>query len=290
MVIGLGEILWDNLPGGRRLGGAPANFVFHVNQLGLLSCVVSAVGDDVLGQDVMCTLDGLMVKYHIAKVDKPTGEVFVKLDDRGTPSYEICENVAWDNIPFADGMKMLAEKASVVCFGTLAQRSECSRETIRLFLQSVKSDCIKVYDVNLRQNYYSRQIVEESMFYSDILKLNEDELIILKELLSIDGDDCVTVCRKIMNLYSVGIVVLTCGENGSYVMDENIVSFVETPKIDVVDTVGAGDAFTAAFVVAKLKGVELRRAHEMAVDIAAYVCTADGATPQLPENIKYLFR
>lgn len=290
MVIGIGEILWDNLPSGRRLGGAPANFAFHVGRLGMASCVVSAVGKDCLGEEIKNKLGLLGVNYCISDVDSPTGEVIVNLDEQGVPAYEICEGVAWDNIPFTGEIKKLAKNATVVCYGILAQRSVCSRETIYQFLKSVPPECLKVLDVNLRQNYYNRYMLEISLRCADVLKLNDEELKVLKNLLNVEGSTEMELCRNIMNLYGVDIVVLTRGDKGSYVVSVDEVSFIETPKIEVVDTVGAGDAFTAAFVVAQQKGFNMKESHAMAVSVASSVCMADGATPKLPDEIIGLFR
>lgn len=288
MVVSIGEVLWDNLPSGRRLGGAPANFVFHVKQLGLSSCVVSAVGNDLSGHELIDRLDLLGVEYRLAKVDSPTGEVMVDLDEYGIPIYKICEDAAWDNIPFTDEIENLAISATVVCFGMLAQRNDCSRNTIMRFLKSVSPGCLRVFDVNLRQNYYNRQLVEDSLRYTDVLKLNDEELEVLKGLLNIDGDN-VGTCRNIMDIYGVDVVVMTCGDKGSYVIDKNDVSYRETPVVDVVDTVGAGDAFTAAFVVATQRGLDIKESHRLAVVVATSVCMAAGATPELPETVKRLF-
>lgn len=290
MIIGIGEILWDNLPSGRRLGGAPANFAFHAGQLGMASCVVSAVGKDCLGDEIKNKLGELGVNYCITDVDSPTGKVIVNLDEHGVPAYDICEGVAWDNIPFTDKVAILAKSATVVCYGMLAQRNERSRETIYRFLKSVSSECLKVFDVNLRQNYYNRHLIEISLRFADVLKLNDDELNILKNLLNIEGRTEMELCCNVMNLYDVDIVVLTCGDRGSYVVSVDEVSYIETPKIEVVDTVGAGDAFTAAFVVARQKGFNIKESHAMAVSVATSVCMADGATPKLPDEIIGLFR
>lgn len=275
-VVGIGEVLWDMLPQGRQLGGAPANFAYHISQFGFQGTIVSAVGNDALGKDIIEQIESHCLASQIAVVDYSTGVVAVTLDDKGIPTYEIVENVAWDNIPFDDELQELALQAVAVCFGTLAQRNVCSRKTIRRFIESLPATCLKVFDINLRQHYYDREIIEWSLMHCNILKLNEDELIELKGLfdaMSLSDD---AFCVKLQQLFNLKVVILTRGENGSSVYYENEMNFEPTPIVEVVDTVGAGDSFTATFVAALLQGKTILEAHCQAVETSAITCTQKG--------------
>ncbi|MCQ2360208.1 MAG: carbohydrate kinase [Paludibacteraceae bacterium] len=280
LVVGLGEVLWDCLPSGRQLGGAPANFAYHISQFGLTSCVVSAVGKDDLGAEIIENLQSKKISFNIPQIEFPTGTVQVTLDGLGVPNYIICENVAWDNIPFSSQLKELAENASAVCFGSLAQRSAVSHNTILSFLNAMPEGSKKVFDINLRQNYYSKRIISESLSLSDIFKINDEELKVLRGMFNYtsDGED---LCRRIMDDFNLEMLVLTCGTDGSCVYSSvtNERSFLPTPKVKVADTVGAGDSFTAALVASFLQGKSLIDAHRIAVDTSAYVCTQHGAMP-----------
>lgn len=276
-VVGIGEVLWDMLPQGRMLGGAPANFAYHVAQFGFQGIIVSAVGDDDLGNDIIAQLDSHNITSNIAKVDTPTGVVNVEVDAKGIPSYEIVEEVAWDNIPFDENLESLASQAVVVCFGSLAQRSEVSRNTIRRFIELLPQKCLKVLDVNLRQNYYDRDIIEWSLNHCNILKLNDEELKILKKMFDASLLSPDTFISKLQQIFDIKIVILTCGEKGSSVYFDDKVNFESTPKVDVVDTIGAGDSFTAAFVATLLQGKSIIEAHRQAVITAAATCARKGA-------------
>ena len=276
-VVGIGEVLWDLLPQGRQLGGAPANFAYHVSQFGFQGIIVSAVGNDELGNDIIAQLESHSISSSIVKVDSPTGVVNVEVDAKGIPSYEIVEGVAWDNIPFDERVETLASQAIAVCFGSLAQRSEMSRNTIRQFVESLPEKCIKVFDINLRQHYFDRDIIEWSLNHCNILKLNDEELAVLKEMFDAITLTTDTFIAKLQQLFEIKIVILTCGEKGSSVYYENEINFESTPKVDVVDTVGAGDSFTAAFVATLLNGKSVVEAHHQAVITAAATCTHKGA-------------
>ena len=286
IVVGMGEALWDMLPEGKKLGGAPANFAYHVSQFGLDSCVVSAVGDDVLGHEILECLDARGLDRHIDVVPYPTGTVQVELDDEGVPRYDIKEGVAWDNIPFTPGIEELASRTRAVCFGSLAQRSIVSRETINRFLDAMPKDddVLKIFDINLRQNFYTKETLCNSVKKCNILKINDEELVTVSRLFGYPGIDLKDKCWIILAKYGLKMLILTCGVNGSYVFVPGEVSFVETPKVEVADTVGAGDSFTGAFVSAVLKGLSVPEAHRLAVEVSAYVCTQAGAMPVLPER------
>lgn len=286
-VVGIGEALWDVLPEGKKLGGAPANFAYHVSQFGLQSRVVSAIGEDKLGNEILDNFQGKGLHTLIEKVEYPTGTVQVQLDNEGVPCYDIKENVAWDNIPFTDKLKQLAQKTCAVCYGSLAQRNVVSRETINAFLDAMPEGKgqYKIFDINLRQGFYTKEIICNSMQRCNILKINDEELVTVSRMFGYPGIDLQDKCWILLAKYKLEMLILTCGVNGSYVFTPGSVSFVETPKVEVADTVGAGDSFTAAFVSAILKGKPVNEAHQLAVKVSAYVCTQNGAMPELPENL-----
>ncbi len=280
-VIGIGEALWDMLPDGKQIGGAPANFAYHVSQFGFESRVVSAVGNDELGDEILSNFDEKGLRHIIEKVPFPTGTVEVDLDSSGVPQYEIKENVAWDNIPFTSEIEELARSARAVCFGSLAQRGNVSGDTICRFVNATPKECLKVFDINLRQHFYTKGIIIRSLKQCDILKINDEELVIFARLFDFKELSQSELCRAILEKYSLKMLILTCGANGSFVFTPEEISFLETPKVDVVDTVGAGDSFTAAFIASILNGESVSKAHQKAVDFSAYVCTQSGAMPKI---------
>lgn len=284
LVVGMGEALWDVLPEGKKIGGAPANFAYHVSQFGLPSCVVSAVGDDDLGREIIENFTAKGLKQLIADVPYPTGTVQVEIDQSGVPQYEIKENVAWDNIPYTERLESLAERTTAVCFGSLAQRNVVSRNTINRFLDVVSrnEENLIVFDVNLRQGFYNKEILCNSMKRCNILKINDEELVTVSRMFGYPGIDLQDKCWILLGKYNLKMLILTCGINGSYVFTPGNVSFQPTPKVEVADTVGAGDSFTAAFISSVLKGKSVLEAHSLAVRTSAFVCTERGAMPTLP--------
>lgn len=286
-VVGMGEALWDVLPEGKKIGGAPANFAYHVRQFGLPGYVVSAVGDDPLGHEIEENFTSKGLDQLIAEVPYPTGTVQVEIDPAGVPQYEIKENVAWDNIPFTPRLETLAHRTRAVCFGSLAQRNVVSRETIGRFLDAMPHDGdeLVVFDVNLRQGFYTKEILCESMRRCNILKINDEELVTVSRLFGYPGIDLQDKCWILLGKYNLKMLILTCGINGSYVFTPGTVSFQPTPKVEVADTVGAGDSFTAAFIANILKGKSVTEAHQKAVETSAYVCTQKGAMPTLPAEL-----
>ncbi len=285
-VIGIGEALWDMLPEGKKLGGAPANFAYHASQFGLEGLAVSAIGQDKLGEEIVEALEEHHLPYHLDRVDYPTGTVQVTLDSRGVPQYEIKTGVAWDNIPYTRELAQLALQCKAVCFGSLAQRSPVSRESIGLFLDAVPKDCLKVFDINLRQDFYDKEVLEASFRRCDILKINDEELVVMARMFNLPGLALEEKCRYLIKEYDLKMLILTCGVNGSYVFYEGGMSFLDTPKVKVADTVGAGDSFTGAFVGSLLTGKTVTQAHETAVKVSAFVCTQSGAMPIVPDNLK----
>ena len=285
-VIGIGEALWDMLPGGKKLGGAPANFAYHARQFGLEGMAVSAIGHDALGEEIVESLEAHGLPYHLDRVDEPTGTVQVTLDAQGVPQYEIKTDVAWDNIPYTKELAAIAAECRAVCFGSLAQRSAVSRETIGWFLDAVPQDCLKVFDINLRQDFYNADVLEESFRRCDILKINDEELDTVSRLFEYPSLPLEEKCRLIIRKYGLQMLILTCGTDGSYVFYDGGMSFLETPKVQVADTVGAGDSFTGAFIGSILNGKTVPEAHQTAVRVSAYVCTREGAMPEIPDSLK----
>lgn len=284
IVVGMGEALWDVLPEGKKIGGAPANFAYHVSQFGLPSCVVSAIGDDALGKEIIENFTSKGLDQLIAEVPYPTGTVQVEIDQTGIPLYDIKENVAWDNIPYTEHLDALAKRTKAVCFGSLAQRNVVSRNTINHFLATMPKDddSLIVFDVNLRQGFYNKEILCKSMQNCNILKINDEELITVSRMFGYPGIDLQDKCWILLGKYNLKMLILTCGINGSYVFTPGNVSFQPTPKVEVADTVGAGDSFTAAFIASIIKGKSVTEAHSIAVKTSAYVCTQKGAMPILP--------
>lgn len=286
-VVGMGEALWDVLPEGKKIGGAPANFAYHVSQFGLPSCVVSAVGSDSLGQEIIENFTSKGLTHLIEEVPYPTGTVQVEIDQAGIPQYEIKENVAWDNIPYTARLEALAQRTRAVCFGSLAQRNVVSRQTINRFLDAMNHDdeTLVVFDVNLRQGFYNKEILCESMQRCNILKINDEELVTVSRMFGYPGIDLQDKCWILLGKYNLKMLILTCGINGSYVFTPGSVSFLPTPQVEVADTVGAGDSFTAAFISSILRGRSVAEAHAAAVSTSAFVCTRNGAMPLLPPDL-----
>lgn len=287
IIVGIGEALWDILPEGKKIGGAPANFAYHVSQFGLNSCVVSAVGDDKLGQEIIDNFTAKELNFVIDKVPYPTGTVMVELDPQGIPMYDIKQNVAWDNIPLTPELTKLAKRTKAICFGSLAQRSVVSRNTINAFIDQMGNDdeTLKIFDINLRQGFYTPEIVQNSMKQCNILKINDEELVTISRMFNYPGIELENKCWILLGKYNLKMLILTCGINGSYVFSPGKMSYVPTPHVEVADTVGAGDSFTAAFIASILRGRSIEEAHKCAVEVSAYVCTQNGAMPKLPKHL-----
>lgn len=284
-IVGIGEALWDCLPEGRKIGGAPANFAFHAGQFGFQSLAVSAIGNDELGDEILEELNQRNLCNLLERVDSPTGTVQVALDEKGIPCYEILEGVAWDNIPYSEKLDEIARNCQVVCFGSLAQRNVVSRETINRFIDAMPESegSLKVFDINLRQNFYDEEIITSSLKKCNVLKLNDEELVIVGRMFGYPELSQSEACRRILDAYGLKMLILTCGTDGSYVFTAGETSFHPTPKVEVADTVGAGDSFTGSFIASILKGKSILEAHRRAVEVSAYVCTQNGAMPILPD-------
>ena len=267
MIVGMGEALWDVLPEGKKIGGAPANFAYNVSQFGLPSCVVSAVGDDPLGHEIIENFTEKELNLLIAEVPYPTGVVNVEIDAAGVPQYDIKENVAWDNIPYTEELRDVARRTRAVCFGSLAQRNIVSRETVNAFLDDMPKDdgTLVVFDVNLRQSFYTPEILCNSMKRCNILKINDEELVTVSRMFGYPGIDLQDKCWILLGKYNLKMLILTCGINGSYVFTPGNVSFQPIAGI--------------------IKGLPVTEAHSLAVRTSAYVCTCQGAMNRLPADL-----
>ena len=285
IVTGIGEVLWDVLPEGKKLGGAPANFAYHVSQFGFESRIVSAIGPDMLGEELLSGLGDKGLDCMIEAVPYPTGTVQVELDGNGIPRYDIRQDVAWDNIPFTPGLEALAKTTGAVCFGSLAQRSPVSMDTINRFIDSMPEGSLRIFDINLRQNFYTKDIVCNSMRKCNILKINDEELETVSRMFELPDGTQQSRAKVLLSMFGLKVLILTCGATGSHVFTADEYSYLETPEVNVVDTVGAGDSFTAAFVSGLLKGLDIRQAHRLAVETSAFVCTQEGAMPVLPASL-----
>lgn len=277
VVVGVGELLWDVFPDEKKAGGAPINFVYHATQMGAQGCAISAVGNDVFGVEILQQLEKNHIGNYIEKVEHPTGSVLVELDN-GSPTYTIIEGVAWDYIPLTQQAIDIVSQADAICFGTLAQRSPVSHDTINTLLRYAPKEALRFFDINLRQHYYSKQTIEDSLQLANLFKLNDEELEILRPMFGLEGND-EEVCRWFMREYDLLYVVLTAGSKSSTIYAVDTTSTLPTPKVTVADTVGAGDSFSGAFVYSLLTGKTVAEAHQIAVDTAAFVCTQQGAWP-----------
>lgn len=284
-IVGLGEVLWDVLPGGRQLGGAPANFAYFANLLGERGVVASRVGEDELGREAAVRLRELGSSTEYLQRDSmhPTGTVQVRVDAAGQPQFEIARPVAWDFLQWTPQWQQLAETADAVCFGSLAQRSQASRETIRQFLRSIRQQALCVFDVNLRSPFYSPEVLSESLSRADVIKLNHDELPILARLAGIAWGAEGTAAEALLRLHKARLVCVTRGKRGSLLLTKEGASEHPGFRISVADTVGAGDAFTATLVHHCLAGTSLDKMNEDANRVGAWVASQVGATP-VPAN------
>ncbi len=287
-VVGLGEILWDIFPEGKKLGGATTNFAYYVKSLGQNGIIVSRVGSDPLGKEILDSIEDLDLDSTYIQSDHyyPTGTVDVKLDGTGQPSYIINKNVAWDFLVLNNSLKELAVNADAVCFGTVAQRSLKSEDTISKFLKLTGNSTIKIFDINLRQNFYSDRIIRKLLENTTILKINSHELKILKDLLGHSNEDSeINLCKKIIHEYNLELLCLTKGDRGSLIINKSNHFIHEGYKVEVADTVGAGDAFAAAMIVQYLKGKTLKEISNTANKLGSWVSSKNGATPVLNEKI-----
>jgi fructokinase len=289
-VLGIGEVLWDMLPTGRMMGGAPANFAYHARLLGADGRVISRVGDDELGREIVARLEALGVPTQSITIDPthPTGTVTVDLAPDGQPCYTIHEGVAWDHLVPDPAILATVTEADALCFGTLAQRCEPSRSTIRQIVSQASKAAVRVFDVNLRQDFFSHELLDSSSRLANVIKLNDAELPIVSRLLGVRGSSREQM-KALLEHYELRLVACTKGAEGSTLFDGS--DWCEVPGITtrVVDTIGAGDSFTAAITLGLLAGWEIERLAQVANEIAAYVCSCEGATPPLPQRLRSHF-
>jgi len=288
-VVGLGEALWDLLPNGDHFGGAPANVALHAAALGAESWLVSAVGQDARGDAALARLDRAGVRRDtVARLaDHPTGVVRVTLDAAGHPVYDIATESAWDYLPWSVAVQQVAERADAIAFGSLAQRSPTSRATIRRAVATTRSASWRLFDVNLRQRYYDADVLAESMEAANAAKLNEEELPVVARLCGLAETTPVEQLRALCERFDLRLAALTRGPCGSVLATPDRVYESPAAPTVVADTVGAGDAFTATLLIGILAGRALDEVSRRANAVAAYVCSQPGATPPIPEDLRW---
>ncbi|MDT0602035.1 carbohydrate kinase family protein [Thalassotalea castellviae] len=283
-IVGIGEVLWDVFPDGPRFGGAPANMICAITDLSGKNAkvnMISAVGADQLGDDAIAYLANRQVNVGlIEKVNYPTGTVTVMLDGANQASYQFADNCAWDNLVWSSKLAETAASIDAVCFGSLAQRNAGSRETIHRFIQHVPKQALKVFDVNLRVPFYSTEVILQSLELANVLKLNEEELPIIAKVVGISGDN-LELLQQLKQLYQLTTIAFTQGAQGAVLLHHDEVIEVPIVATTVIDTVGAGDSFTAALTLGLLKNKPLSEIGEFASLVSSYVCSQRGATPVL---------
>lgn len=288
LIVGLGELLWDLLPDGKKPGGAPANFAYHARVLGDRGVAVSRVGTDPLGKEIRARLSELGLPGEPVQDDPehPTGTVGVSLDDRGVPTFTITPEVAWDYLAWTPELEELAGRADAVCFGSLAQRSPVARGTIRAFLAATRREALRLFDVNLRQSWYDAEVLRESLRLAGIVKLNESELPVVLRVLGLPaGGGAARECRTLLQTFSLSLVCLTLGAEGSLLVGPQGELRSSGVRVAVADTVGSGDAFTAALCHHWLRGSGLERIGQAANRYGAWVASQAGATPEVPPAV-----
>jgi fructokinase len=285
MVAGVGEVLFDVLPDAKKMGGAPVNFTFHAQQIGLNAFPVSAVGRDADGVEITdrLTRTGLSTEY-IQKTNYPTGTAHVSLDSSGVPNFILTEDVAWDHIQWTGRLSDLAAKVDAVCFGSLAQRSSHSRLSIHEFLSHTREDCLRIFDINLRQQYYSADIIKTSLQAATVLKLNDGELVLLQDILELPLSTQEALCA-LQDRYELDYVALTRGAEGALLKNRRLSLDCPGLPTEIIDTVGAGDSYTAVLAFGILHKLPLEKINTLANSVAAYVCSQLGASPVLPGSL-----
>lgn len=285
-IVAIGEILWDIFPDDERIGGAPANFAYYITRLGVGAALVSRVGRDSLGVQALaaCRAAGLVIDFIQKDLSHPTGTVRVELDDQGSPKFQIEKDVAWDYLEEKAVLSSLMERAGAVCFGTLAQRQQQSRRVIQQLLARAGAGCLKVLDINIRAPFFDRQVIEFSLQAADVLKLNSDELKTVSRLFSLRGKED-QVLRALMEKFSLQVIALTLGSEGSLIMTRDRESRHPGYLVSVADTVGAGDAFAAGLVAGLLKGIDLDEISKVANQLASFVCSRPGAWVNISDPV-----
>ncbi|QJB56173.1 carbohydrate kinase [Pseudodesulfovibrio sp. zrk46] len=284
--VGMGEILWDVLPTGRKLGGAPANFAYHVNALGGTGIPFSRIGDDDLGREALDILreHGVATDQISVDTEHPTGTVDAAIDANGVATYTFPDDVAWDFLAFDEAERAIAMEADAICFGTLAQRSSVSRDAILDVLGDATKP-LKIYDINLRQEFYTPERVRDSLIVADVLKINDEELALVAQMFSLPRGEREAM-QALLEAHDLTLAVLTRGGEGSLILSADDCSDLPGQPTEVVDTIGAGDSFTAAMALAYLSGRSLDEVNQYAASVAAYVCTQAGAMPPVPGSLR----
>jgi fructokinase len=292
VVVALGEVLWDLFPDGARFGGAPANFAHHAASLGGEVWLVTAVGDDELGRAALERLGSSRLHLdQVAVLDgRPTGRVTVELNAKGEASYVFGKDEAWDHLQWSAALGDLAQRCDAVCFGTLGQRSADSREVITRFVGSTPDHCLRVLDLNLRPPFTGDAVIDSSLELANVLKLNDSELDLLADHLSLSKSDEQGRMEQIAERFDLRAVAVTLGERGALLFRDGITCQVDSQPVELADTVGAGDAFTAVISMGLVSGADLEEIGRSACRVAEYVCTQNGATPRLPESLLPPFR
>lgn len=287
-VAGIGELLWDVLPEAEKLGGAPINFAYHVSALGAEAVAISTIGSDRRGEKAIKELQsrGVNTAYISVSDQFDTGYVTARVDSKGVASYEFPDDVAWDHLAINSAAQQCAAELKAICFGTLAQRSDSARSAIQRYLGTTSEKTIKVYDLNLRQNFYSRDIIETSLKICTVLKLNDDELGLISSLFLLDGSEYEQI-EALLTHFDLELAILTKGSNGSVLITREDISRHQGFAAEVVDTIGAGDSFTAAVVTGLLCNKPLAEINEKANRLAAYVCSQPGAMPPVPQHYRF---
>lgn len=285
-IVGIGEVLWDLLPAGRQLGGAPANFAFHAKMLGAQAQVVTRIGRDDLGEAILRRFVEMGIEVDAVQLDDkaPTGSASVVLNSGGVPQFVIRENLAWDHLIITETARKAVHEADAICFGTLAQRNEISRSSIQSLVASARPEAFRIFDINLRQKFFSLDIIKASLELANILKINDEELPVLAKFFGLAGEPAEQIA-ELARRFDLRLVALTCGARGSLFFSRGVYSKVEGLSASVVDTVGAGDAFTAMLALGLLAGWDLDRINQRANKVAAYVVSQPGATPLLPAHL-----
>ena len=290
-IIGLGEVLWDLLPGGKQLGGAPCNFAFHAHALGADAKVITRVGADPLGREILGRLRELGLSTELVAVDpgRPTGTVSVEVSPDGQPQFTIHENVAWDYLEATTAARDAMSQCDAVCFGSLAQRNPNARAAIQSLVSATPAQALRIFDINLRQHFFSPEVIGSSLRLSNVLKINDQELPVVADMFGLKGDPALQMAQ-LAERFELSAMALTRGAKGSLLLSKGLFSEHVGSHVRVADCIGAGDAFTAALVMGLLTGCGLKEINERANRLAGYVCSQRGATPPLPEEMRGLFK
>jgi fructokinase len=286
LIVSLGEILWDVFPDGAKFGGAPANFAAHAAAFGGDVRMIGGIGQDELGEAALQTFHEkqLSTRFIQRPAGFPTGVVRISVDPAGIPSYAFGRDEAWDHLSWSADLADLARDANAVCFGTLGQRGEMSRWTIQRFVAATGPNCLRIFDINLRPPFVNLPVINESLELATVLKLNDDELPFLAERYQLAGSQLEQL-QSLARRFSLQAVVLTRGAAGSLLLRGNEISELPGQQTKVKDTVGAGDAFTAAVTLGLLRNLPLDTINRFASRVAAFVCTQTGATPRIPGEL-----